>query len=174
MACQSDPRHASMKKKGPPCKPSIQTWLRLATLKRWQSRFIRWTNQRSMTYGVLCKHRSRSAGDGMPLSSRAGSSWRLAVAPGRYYVFLPLQTWVQPFGVSRLYTDHAGGYQRHLSLETHEVGKPHTQKIERQPLTLRTRIKRLARKTLCCSKSIRMHDIVLGLFMNRDEFALTI
>ena len=85
-----------------------------------------------------------------------------------------MPTWLQPFGISRFDTDPAGGYQRHLSLETHEVGKPHTQKIERQPLTFRTRIKRLARKTLCCSKSIRMHDIVLGLFMNRDEFALTI
>jgi insertion element IS1 protein InsB len=53
----------------------------------------------------------------------------------------------------------------------HEVGKRHTQKIERKHLTLRTRMKRLARKTICCSKSILMHDIVLGLFMNRYEFA---
>jgi transposase-like protein len=29
-------------------------------------------------------------------------------------------------------------------------------------LTLRTRIKRLTRKTICFSKSIQMHDIVLG------------
>ena len=56
----------------------------------------------------------------------------------------------------------------------HEVGKQHTQKIERKHLTLRTRIKRLARKTICFSKSILMHDIVLGLFVNRYEFALPI
>ena len=87
-------------------------------------------------------------------------------------VFLQLRTLVQPVGISRFYTDHAGVYQRHLSLETHTVGKQHTQKIERTHLTLRTRIKRLARKTICFSKSIRMPEIVLGLFMNRYEFAL--
>jgi hypothetical protein len=32
-----------------------------------------------------------------------------------------------------------------------------------QDLTLRTRIKRLARKTICFSKSIWLHDPVIGL-----------
>jgi insertion element IS1 protein InsB len=73
-----------------------------------------------------------------------------------------------------LYTDHVGVYPRHLSRETPAVGKPPTQKSERQPLTLRTRIKRFARKTIGFSNSIMRHDIVLGLFMNRDEFALPI
>ena len=35
---------------------------------------------------------------------------------------------------------------------------------------VRTRIKRLARKTICFSKSEWMHDIVIGLFINRFEF----
>jgi len=46
----------------------------------------------------------------------------------------------------------------------------HTQQIKRKHLTLRTRIKRLARKTLCFSKSVFMHDTVIGLFVNRYEF----
>ncbi|MCA6559087.1 MAG: hypothetical protein IM583_21360, partial [Pseudanabaena sp. M114S2SP2A07QC] len=46
------------------------------------------------------------------------------------------------------------------------------QRIERKHLTLRTRIKRLARKTICFSKSILMHDIVIGLFINRYEFSI--
>lgn len=37
-------------------------------------------------------------------------------------------------------------------------------------LTLRTRIKQLARKTICFSKSTLLHDIVIGLFINRYEF----
>jgi insertion element IS1 protein InsB len=86
-------------------------------------------------------------------------------------VFLQLKDYLQPFGISRFYTDNAGVYNRHLEPEHHEVGKQHTQKIERKHLTLRTRIKRLARKTICFSKSILMHDIVLGLFVNRYEFA---
>jgi insertion element IS1 protein InsB len=47
-----------------------------------------------------------------------------------------------------------------------------TYKIERKHLTLRTRIKRLTRKTICFAKSIRMHDIVIRLFVNRYEFGL--
>jgi insertion element IS1 protein InsB len=85
-----------------------------------------------------------------------------------------LQTLLQPFGIARFSTEHAGVYQRQLSLETQTVGTPHTQKIERTPLTLRTRITRFARKTIGLSKSIRRHAIILGLFMNRYEFALPI
>ena len=89
-------------------------------------------------------------------------------------VFLQLKEYLRPFGISRFYTDNAGVYNRHLAPDHHEVGKQHTQKIERKHLTLRTRIKRLTRKTICFSKSILMHDIVLGLFVNRYEFALPI
>jgi insertion element IS1 protein InsB len=63
-----------------------------------------------------------------------------------------------------------GAYTRHLDPEQHTVSKRGTQKIERQHLTLRTRIKRLVRKTICFSKSTRMHDIVIGLFVNRYAF----
>jgi len=86
-------------------------------------------------------------------------------------VFVQLKEYLRPFGISRFYTDDAGVYRRHLESDSHEVGKQNTQKIERKHLTLRTRIKRLARKTICFSKSILMHDIVLGLFVNRYEFA---
>ncbi len=36
------------------------------------------------------------------------------------------------------------------------------QKIEHKHLTLRMRLKRLARKTLSCSRSCIMHDLVIG------------
>jgi insertion element IS1 protein InsB len=49
-----------------------------------------------------------------------------------------------------------------------------TQAIERKHLTLRTRIKRLARKTICFSKPVSLHDVVIGLFINRYEFGLNI
>ena len=35
-------------------------------------------------------------------------------------------------------------------------------------------IKRLARKTICFSKSVFMHDTVIGLFVNRYEFGIPI
>ncbi len=52
----------------------------------------------------------------------------------------------------------------------HEEGKRNTQQIERKFLNLRTRIKRLARKTICFSTSELMHDTIIGLFINRFEF----
>jgi insertion element IS1 protein InsB len=48
------------------------------------------------------------------------------------------------------------------------------QKIERKHLTLRTRLKRLARRTLCFSRSRVMHDLFIGLYMNRVEFGCAV
>ena len=84
-------------------------------------------------------------------------------------VFLELKSLLEPFGITRYYTDDWGAYERHLDSETHVIGKRNTQKIERKHLTLRTRIKRLARRTICFSKSQKMHDIVIGLFVNRYD-----
>jgi insertion element IS1 protein InsB len=85
-------------------------------------------------------------------------------------VFLKLQALLTPFGITQYYTDKGGAYRRHLPLEQHTVGKLSMQKIERKHLTLRTRLKRLARKTLCFSRSCVMHDLVIGLYMNHVEF----
>jgi insertion element IS1 protein InsB len=88
--------------------------------------------------------------------------------------FLELKALLEPFGIMQFYTDGWGAYERHLDPAVHTVGKANTQTIERKHLTLRTRIKRLARKTICFSKSIRLHDVVIGLFINRYEFGLSI
>ncbi|MGV0025683.1 IS1 family transposase [Phormidesmis priestleyi ANT.L61.2] len=84
--------------------------------------------------------------------------------------FIQLKALLEPFGIQHFYTDGWGAYERHLKVQVHTVGKINTQRIESKHLTLRTRIKRLARKTICFSKSIQMHDIVLGLCINRFEF----
>src|SRR5713101_64548 len=85
-------------------------------------------------------------------------------------VFLKRKALLEPFGITRYYTDYWGAYRRHLDPEEHSPGKRNTQKIERTHLTLRTRIKRLVRKTICFSKTAQMHDIVIGLFVNRYAF----
>src|SRR5712691_13444596 len=64
-------------------------------------------------------------------------------------VFLKLKALLEPCGLTRYSTDHWGAYTRHLAPDIHSPGKRHTQKIERKHLTLRTRIKRLVRKTIC-------------------------
>jgi IS1 family transposase len=85
-------------------------------------------------------------------------------------VFLKLQALLEPFGLTHYYTEKWGAYTRHLDPEQHTARKHDTQTIERKHLTLRTRIKRLMRKTICFSKSTQMHDIVIGLFVNRYAF----
>jgi insertion element IS1 protein InsB len=77
-------------------------------------------------------------------------------------MFLQLHALLALFGITHYYTDKAGVYQRHLPPAQHSVGKLTMQKIERKHLTLRTRLKRFARKTLCFSRSFLMHDLLSG------------
>ena len=71
-------------------------------------------------------------------------------------VFLELKALLEPFGITRYFTDGWGAYERHVEAEQHTVGKAHTQKIESKHINLRTRIKRLVRRTICFSKTERM------------------
>ncbi|BET96077.1 hypothetical protein TCT1_09980 [Xenorhabdus sp. TCT-1] len=57
-----------------------------------------------------------------------------------------------------------------LPKKKHFRGKKFTQRIERTNLTLRTRIKRLNRKTIGYSKSEEMHDKVIGTFIEREYY----
>jgi insertion element IS1 protein InsB len=82
-------------------------------------------------------------------------------------VFLRLKDLFAPFGITCYHTDAWGAYTRHLDAAEHHPGQRHTQQIARQHWTLRTRIKRLTRKTICFSHSIQLHNIVLGLFVHR-------
>ena len=85
-------------------------------------------------------------------------------------IFLKLKALLEPFGITTFYTDRWGAYERHIDAEKHQVGKENTQKIESKHANLRTRIKRLMRRTICFSKTEQMHDLVIGLFINRYEF----
>jgi insertion element IS1 protein InsB len=89
-------------------------------------------------------------------------------------VFLQLKKLLIPFGIKRYCTDGWGAYERDLPVQAHEIGKRKTQRIERKYLRLRTTIKGLARKTICFSKTEEMHDLVIGLFINRYEFGLPV
>jgi insertion element IS1 protein InsB len=67
---------------------------------------------------------------------------------------LPLKALLELFGLTRYDTAHWGAYTRHLDPDVHRPGKRNTQPIECPDLTLRT----------------RMHDIVIGLVVNRYAF----
>ena len=55
-------------------------------------------------------------------------------------VFLQLQALLEPFGITRFYTDGWGAYKRYIDPAQHEIGKLHTQTIESKHINLRTRI----------------------------------
>jgi insertion element IS1 protein InsB len=108
------------------------------------------------------------------LDHRTGRVLAYVVGSRKDATFLKLRDLLAPFGITRYYTDKAGVYRRHLPPEQHTVGKLTLQKIERKHLTLRTRLKCLARKTLCFSRSCLMHDLLIGLYMNRVEFGCAV
>jgi IS1 family transposase/transposase-like protein len=89
-------------------------------------------------------------------------------------VFRVLKELLELFGIKKYCTDGWGAYERNLPESKHEIGKRKTQRIDRKHLNLRTRIKRLQRKTICFSKTEEMHDLVIRLFINRYEFGVAI
>ena len=74
------------------------------------------------------------------------------------------------FNINVYYTDNHFAYRARINENRLRIGKRNTQKIERNHLTLRTRIKRLARKTICFSKMQDIHEAVIGTFINRYLF----
>ena len=68
--------------------------------------------------------------------------------------------------ITRFYTDYWESYEKLIPEHRHWVGKAGTQRIERNNLTIRTRLKRWHRRTICFSKSEEMDDAVLKLFFH--------
>ena len=72
--------------------------------------------------------------------------------------------------ITDVYSDDNFAYHKIVPKNILKTGKRNTQKIERKHLTFRTRLKRLARKTICYSKTVEMHIIMLSLLINALEF----
>ena len=77
---------------------------------------------------------------------------------------------LKPFNIGTAYTDGNYAYCDRLIDIRHITGKRSTQGIERHHLTLRTRIKRLCRKSICFSKCEQIHKTVIGSFINTYFF----
>ena len=73
------------------------------------------------------------------------------------------------FNVSFFCTDGWEPYRDLLPKEKHIQGKRYTQNIERENLNLRQQLKRLARKTIGFSRSIELHDKVIGEWIYRNH-----
>ncbi|WP_210523126.1 MULTISPECIES: IS1 family transposase [Pantoea] len=75
-----------------------------------------------------------------------------------------------PFNIGMITSDDWGSYAREVPKDKHLTGKIFTQRTERNNLTLRTRIKRLARRTICFSRSVELHEKVIGAFIEKHMF----
>jgi len=69
------------------------------------------------------------------------------------------------WAVEKWFTDAWGAYEACLPTEQRQTGKAPMQRLERKHLTLRTRLKRLTRKTICFSKKQFFHDGLITLFI---------
>ena len=74
---------------------------------------------------------------------------------------------VAPFGITLFSTDGWGPSERHGDTEHHAGGKEPRQRMERAPITWRTRLPRCVRRMICFSQTERMHDLVIGPLINR-------
>ena len=70
------------------------------------------------------------------------------------------------FHIGMVYANNNFAYSSRISPDKLVTGKRNIQQIERNHLTLRTRIKRLAQKTICFSKNVEIHKAVIGTFIN--------
>jgi insertion element IS1 protein InsB len=103
-----------------------------------------------------------------------GKGVGLCIRATQGHGFSEAESVVRAIWYLRYYTDGWGAYERHFDADKHRVGKDKTQKIESKHINLRTRITRLVRRTICFSKTERMHDLVIGIFINRYEFGRSI
>lgn len=81
-----------------------------------------------------------------------------------------LLTLLAPFKIAFFMTDAWPVYGTLLPASSHVISKKYTQRIERHNLNLRTHIKRLARRTICFSKSEAMHDKVIGWYLTIHHY----
>jgi len=123
---------------------------------------------------VLCRPQETAALAVGALDHQTGRILAYVVGRREDRALRQLKALLTPFGIRRFYTDGWSASHRHWTPHHHVVGKRRTQQLERKHLTLRTRIKRLVRKTIGFSRSVHLHDIVIGLFINRFEFGLAV
>ncbi|TBM06875.1 IS1 family transposase [Hafnia paralvei] len=81
-----------------------------------------------------------------------------------------LMSLLSPFDVVIWMTDGWPLYEPRLKGKLHVISKRYTQRIERHNLNLRQHLARLGRKSLSLSKSVELHDKVIGHYLNIKHY----
>ncbi|GCD29533.1 IS1 transposase [Klebsiella pneumoniae] len=77
---------------------------------------------------------------------------------------------LSPFDVVIWMTDGWPLYESRQKGKLHVISKRYTQRIERHNLNLRQHLARLGRKSLSFSKSVELHDKVIGHYLNIKHY----
>ena len=81
-----------------------------------------------------------------------------------------LMSLLSPLDVVIWMTDGWPLYESRLKGKLHVISKRYTQRIERHNLNLRQHLARLGRKSLSFSKSVELHDKVIGHYLNIKHY----
>ncbi|WP_183372713.1 IS1 family transposase [Klebsiella pneumoniae] len=141
----------------------------------------------SATDGVVRNGKS-TAGHQRYLCSHCRKTWQLqftytASQPGTHQKIIDmamngvamatlgrLMSLLSPFDVVIWMTDGWPLYESRLKGKLHVISKRYTQRIERHNLNLRQHLARLGRKSLSFSKSVELHDKVIGHYLNIKHY----
>ncbi|SPZ69348.1 iso-IS1 ORF2 [Shigella dysenteriae] len=123
-----------------------------------------------MSNGVSLAVKPGNTGSGTRITPKQGGVLAYTFGPRTDETCRELLALLTPFNIGMLTSDDWGSYGREVPKDKHLTGKIFTQRIERNNLTLRTRIKRLARKTICFSRSVEIHEKVIGTFIEKHMF----
>lgn len=123
-----------------------------------------------MSNGASLAVKPGSTGSGTRTTKKQAVYWPTRLCPRTDETCRELLALLTPFNISMITSDDWGSYAREVPKDKHLTGKIFTQRIERNNLTLRTRIKRLARKTICFSRSVELHEKVIGAFIEKYMF----
>jgi insertion element IS1 protein InsB len=74
--------------------------------------------------------------------------------------------------VAEFASDDWQSYQKYVPKDLHHIGKNKTQRIERVNLNFRVHLKRLNRRTIAFSKTDKMHDAVIKLYVHYHNHKL--
>ena len=77
---------------------------------------------------------------------------------------------LKQFNIVFWMTDAWPVYRTLLPSGSHVISKKYTQRIERHNLNLRSHLKRLARRTICFSKSEEMHDKIIDWYLTINHY----
>lgn len=124
-----------------------------------------------MSNGALSAAKRGSTGSDMHTLPKMVVYWPIyTFGPRTDETCRELPALLTPFTVGMLTSDDWGSYARELPKDKPLTGTIFTQRIERNNQTLRTRIKRLARITICFSCSVEVHEKVIGSFIEKYMF----